>query len=754
MSGLVNVGEIPYTDVDTSGITAGAGKLRTVASAVRDGTADIHSAWTPISHSYEGPGDQDLYDAMTPIVPQGTAFGDDLDTVAKALDDFVTEVTPIVAKLKTYVTRGNTLHADVKKHDGAWDEDETLNGENNDIINGVANQVVAYQAAERKCANTIRGLSGLAALHAMTGDDPDDELGYGYKELPMGTELPWGTAEARKESCGEKTLYFVPNLLKGVVVDGIWGTVQGLGMLVGIDGTGWHLDTLTDSWKGMGSLIGYNAADDSWSWGNAGEAWKGLGKATVGWDEWAKDPGTAAGQAIWGVGSLLIPVAGEVGKVGALGKVGEVAGTVGKAGKFLDLVDAGAWASKGLTSVLPKLGDLKGIVSAGLGDSLHGFTGKIADFKTGLGDFMHGHHGGDAEVPPARSESGADANAHAHDGGSTVEAPPVREPELVGAGGHGGHGESTTTTHGGGSDSGSTGGGPGHGGSGDGGSGHGGSGHGTDADHGTGGSDGPDGSGHGDDGHGGDGNGADGHDGAGQDGTGTPPHQYDRSTDPVFSDDASGPGWERDDSVRGDPERADYGQPHLHFDDLGPKYRAPDDPTYGGNGMSDDVRALVDDWGNPNGLYGKDADGNYLTRQDWEDRYVDWNDDYKAYAPEYPGNAGAVAGHRVDWTDPAAFVQQYGSQLDRLGKESGNFFSFPEYSFEQRALPPSNLSDAYWKYDFDAAAFEGQGLKIEVSEIAPAFGHPGGGLQVRFMNPGPPVQFLSAADLRNLGILS
>ncbi|MFJ3385882.1 MULTISPECIES: Tox-REase-5 domain-containing protein [unclassified Curtobacterium] len=506
MSGLVKVGEIPYTDVDLSGITAGAGNLRTVASAVRDGSADIHSAWTPISQSYEGPADQQLFDAMNPIVPQGTAFGDDLDTVAKALDDFVTEVTPIVAKLKTYVTRGNQLHADVKQHDGAWDEDETLNGENNDIINGVANQVVAYQAAERTCANTIRGLSGLAALHAMTGDDPDDELGYGYKELPMGTELPWGTAEARKESCGEKTLYFVPHLLQGVVVDGIWGTVQGLGQLVGIDGTGWHLDTLTSAWKGMGSLIGYSAADDSWSWGNAGEAWKGLGKATVGWDAWADDPGRAAGQAVWGIGSLLIPVAGEVGKVGALGKVGEVAGTVGKAGKFLDLVDAGAWASKGLTSVLPKLGDLKGLVSSGLGD-MSGFTGKIADFKTGLGDFLHGHHGSDAEVPPVRSEPSVEAPANAHNGGSTVEAPPVREPELVGAGGHGESG--TATEHGGGSDSGSgsgSGSSGGHGHGGDSGS-SGGSGHGTDAEH-----DG--GTGHGSDadgsatGHGSDGDGA------------------------------------------------------------------------------------------------------------------------------------------------------------------------------------------------------------------------------------------------------
>lgn len=756
MSGLVNVGEIPYTDVELSGITAGAGRLRTVASAVRDGTADIHSAWTPISQSYEGPGDQALYDAMTPIVPQGTSFGDDLDSVAKALDDFVTEVTPIVEKLKTYVTRGNTLHADVAKHDGAWDEDETLNGENNDIINGVANQVVAYQAAERTCANTIRALNCLAPLHSMSGDGTDDPLGYGYDELPMGTQLPWGTAEARKESCGEKTLYFVPNLVKGVVVDGIWGTVQGLGQLVGIDGTGWHLDTLTNAWKGMGSLIGYSAADDSWSWGNAGDAWKGLGKATVGWDEWAKDPGTAAGQAIWGIGSLLIPVAGEVGKVGALGKVGEVAGTVGKAGRVLDLVDAGAWASRGLTAVLPKLGDLKGVVAAGLGDTLSGFSGKIADFRAGLGDFTHGHHGGEADVPPARSESGADTSTttntneptnagssvstdvRANDSASTVDAPPVREPELVGAGAHGGHGENGTTTHGGG-DSGSASG-TGHGGAGgDHGGSTGGSGHGTDADHGN-------GPGHGTDG--------DGHDGAGHDDSSAPAHLYDRATDPVFSDDASGPGWDRDDSVRGDAERSDYGQPHLHLDDLGSKYRAPDDPTYEGGGMSTEVRDLVHDWGNPNGLYGKDADGNYLTRQDWEDRYVDWNDTYQSYAPEYPGNAGAVAGHRIDWTDPQGFVDQYGSRLDRLGGDGGNFLSFPGTSFEGRALPPSNLSDPYSTFDFDPTAFEGKGLKIEVSEIAPAFGHPGGGLQVRFFRPGDPPAFLTVRQLKGLGVLS
>lgn len=69
-------------------------------------------------------------------------------------------------------------------------------------------------------------------------------------------------------------------------------------------------------------------------------------------------------------------------------------------------------------------------------------------------------------------------------------------------------------------------------------------------------------------------------------------------------------------------------------------------------------------------------------------------------------------------------------------------------------MPPSNLSAQYSTFDFDAAAFEGKGLKIEVSEIAPALGHPGGGLQVRHFEPGVPPKFISVTDLRDMGILS
>lgn len=53
MTGVVKTGAIPYTDVQLEAITSGAASLRTVASAVRDGTADIVTAWSGISGSYE-----------------------------------------------------------------------------------------------------------------------------------------------------------------------------------------------------------------------------------------------------------------------------------------------------------------------------------------------------------------------------------------------------------------------------------------------------------------------------------------------------------------------------------------------------------------------------------------------------------------------------------------------------------------------------------------------------------------------------
>lgn len=765
MSGIVKVGEIPYTDVDLTGITSGAKELRTVASAVRDGTADIVTAWQPISGVYSGPADEQLYAVMTPIGPHGTSFGDNLDTAAKALDDFVTEVTPIIAKLKSYVTRGNQLHRDVAAftpgtmtteygHSAtveSWDQDETLTDENNAIINGVAAQVVAYQAAERTCANTIRGLSGLSPLHAISADGKDDGLGYGYKELPAGTKLPWGAASDRKESCSEKTVDFLPNMVKGVVVDGIWGTVKGLGTLIGVDGTGFHWETAGASWSGILALTGFNTKTMQKDPELQRESWTELLKATVGWDEWGKDPGRAFGQALWGIGSLVIPIAGEAGKVGAAGKVGEVAGAVGKAGKYLDLVDAGAWVSKGLTAVLPKLGDLKGIITAGIGDAAHGFSGRLADFQTGLGDFLHGRHGdGGVEAPPVRSEADTDvragsdananANAHADGGDATVHAPerePEREPALVGAGGHGEHGE--TATGDGGSTSGSHGG-VGHGGdsAGHGASGHGSSGHGTDADHGIG--------------------------SGSESGGGVPPDRgHEANPKESFGhvpygdgvanhagpgggplvDDLTRPGGDlpngvthvRDevapvDETSGDTEPK-YGQAHSDHGAFNPAYAAPGDPLYEGSGrVNPATEQLLTSSPGPDGYYGHHVDGSPLTRDEYVARYIQPDG-----RPRYPENNGAAAGSRIEFEDPTTFDQYYSTTVDRMGGDTGGYFSFPGTSFEQRGLPPTNLRDPYSVFEMDTTAMKENGFRVQISRVDPAFAQPGGGLQVQIIDP-------------------
>lgn len=100
--------------------------------------------------------------------------------------------------------------------------------------------------------------------------------------------------------------------------------------------------------------------------------------------------------------------------------------------------------------------------------------------------------------------------------------------------------------------------------------------------------------------------------------------------------------------------------------------------------------------------------------------------------PRYPGNDGAVSGSFVEYTTADSFARDYGSQIDRLGDPSGGFLSLPDTPFEQRSLPPSNLRAPYSVYELtgDLPA----GARIEVSEVAPAFGRPGGGMQVRVLD--------------------
>ncbi|WP_374191791.1 glycohydrolase toxin TNT-related protein [Cellulomonas sp. zg-ZUI22] len=72
----------------------------------------------------------------------------------------------------------------------------------------------------------------------------------------------------------------------------------------------------------------------------------------------------------------------------------------------------------------------------------------------------------------------------------------------------------------------------------------------------------------------------------------------------------------------------------------------------------------------------------------------------------------------------------------------------------ETSLPPGHLARELHNYEFTGRL--PHGLTIEVSEIEPAFGRPGGGVQVRFMKgtkPVPIADLLPGSGSRYEGVL-
>lgn len=111
--------------------------------------------------------------------------------------------------------------------------------------------------------------------------------------------------------------------------------------------------------------------------------------------------------------------------------------------------------------------------------------------------------------------------------------------------------------------------------------------------------------------------------------------------------------------------------------------------------------------------------------------------DWKTQAP----NDGAVLGTR----HPS--VAKPGDTLDRYGSRKGEFLSPSDTAFEQRSLPPGKQSDPYEKYTVTKE------FQVVQEEIAPAFGHPGGGTQLRARIPEVENGFANIDDLIRFGYL-
>ncbi|ORV95443.1 hypothetical protein AWC11_00065 [Mycobacterium interjectum] len=191
--------------------------------------------------------------------------------------------------------------------------------------------------------------------------------------------------------------------------------------------------------------------------------------------------------------------------------------------------------------------------------------------------------------------------------------------------------------------------------------------------------------------------------------------------DPVHSHEPSGDGWHRLPDGALDPHYGERLPEHWEFTDN------PVDPSH----IKPSVAGLIKDAEAP---FGRDPHGHAYTEQQYAERFNKVGDKGEHWT-NFPSNDGAVPGTRVAYTDPGKFLRDYGSQLDRIGKTDGRYLAVMEHgqpaSWEQRSLHVDSLREPYNVYTFGDLP---EGWTIEVSEVSPGVGQPGGSIQVRILD--------------------
>ena len=528
MPSAIDPTQIPGKDIDPDAIETNASTIGTIAGAVRDNGSNVQLKWQGMAGVYEAPESGTLLGLMQPVSSQATTAGDNLETVSGALKQFAADVRPIKNELDALRLQAEAFRAEIaggvsvrelnpayisaQGYSGSWGsygaastatqqadipqyrsvtrewhEVQDYVDRNNDLIAQVNAQQVALWDAERTAANKIRALYGASPLHAYESEN--DALGYGLSEIPEGTEMPWGAPVERSEGCGEATLNFVVKdfLWEGLIVGGIWGTVEGLGTLVlgynPATGDWFSGDAYGAAWGSLGLLVASGVMNSPvlgpllWAdqgmeaFGGGGflpqevrdfkaqadEAALNTGKALIAWDQWADDPGTALGESVFNVGTILIPAGAAITGVKTAGTAASV---LSKMARVVDLIDPASFAVNGAVRLgglgLGSLDNIIGSLDLGAkldpphievyaatdsasairamddwGVDLNSVTARVDDLGTPV-----------LEAPgirielPAGSFDSALGGVRAGDGGMDASiSAPVREPDLVHAGG-------------------------------------------------------------------------------------------------------------------------------------------------------------------------------------------------------------------------------------------------------------------------------------------------------------------------------
>ncbi|GLF93603.1 hypothetical protein [Streptomyces yaizuensis] len=363
----VNPAEIPVFTGDLAALDGHVRKLSGDGAKVVTAAGDVHTSFGGLSAFYRAPEAEQLFATTRPVTETASAISSDTCVIAGALGTYANEVRPLIAKFESLRADAAAFREKVSDDD-KWREDGDLIEENLDRRNEVAEVWAQFQEAERNCHNSIVALFCGSRLTVQDGSGGANQYGYDAEALKSAKSLPWG--DAVEESVPAWQVWeHAYDFGKGVIVDGVWGTIKGLGTLVGF--SGW--DAAGQAWTGLGKLAtgvvitaipvagaAFWMADEkkmpAWL-RDSRTAMKETGKALVAWDQWGSNPSRAAGAVTFNVVTTVFTggaggAAAGAGKAGAVGKVLSVVGKTGRA------IDPTTYIFKGAGAGLSKAGDV------------------------------------------------------------------------------------------------------------------------------------------------------------------------------------------------------------------------------------------------------------------------------------------------------------------------------------------------------------------------------------------------------------
>lgn len=329
---------------------------------IAEAAGDVHRSFGGLSAFYKAPEAEQLFATTAPVAATGQALSSDLCVIAGALGTYSDDAFPLVEKLKELKRDAVAFRVKVDGDD-EWREDGDLVEENNRRRNEIAEVWAAFQEVERACHAKIVALVGGTALKTGDGSGKQGTYGYDAEALKQAKSLPWG--EAVEESTPWWQVWeHAYDFGKGFLVDGVWGTIKGLGTLAGFEGG----DAAGEAWTGLAKLAtGLSPAaqlvlhalpGDHSAWiRDSRTAVKETGKALIAWDQWGSNPSRAAGAVTFNVLTTVF-TGGTGGAAAGAGKAGLAAKALSLTSRTARAVDPMTYVFKGAGAGLSKISDV------------------------------------------------------------------------------------------------------------------------------------------------------------------------------------------------------------------------------------------------------------------------------------------------------------------------------------------------------------------------------------------------------------